>query len=372
MLNTDLSKTELSLNEYQRYSRQLLLPQVQVEGQKRLAKAKILCIGAGALGSPVIAYLAAAGIGSITIVDYDTVEISNLQRQIFYNTSNIGCPKTDSIKNFIRKLNPNCKIQIYSLELNNSNIRKIIYSHDVILDGTDNLSTRYLIDQFCTELSKPWIYGAVFQFEGQISILNYQGGPRYEDIYPKYYENAPVSCSEGGILGIVPGLIGLLQANEALKIVLGIGKLLVGEILVINLLTLTFKTISIRQILKNYNTDPVLQKSFIKYDSDNIINVDELKSLMTIKNEFLIIDVRSEIEFLVDHIPGASNYPLLKLNDLKVQKDFTKLSKPIIIYCSLDSRSQIACKILKSLNISCKQLKHGWFAWKKQHNKLLN
>nr|YP_010336608.1 molybdopterin biosynthesis protein [Rhodospora sordida]UNJ15014.1 molybdopterin biosynthesis protein [Rhodospora sordida] len=368
MLNSNLNDIELSLNEYKRYSRQLLLTKVQIEGQKRLYEARIACVGVGALGSSIITYLAAAGVRQITIIDHDIVDISNLQRQPIHNMSFLNFPKTDSASNYIQKLNPNCRIDSLQLELNQSNIYNIIYSHDIILDGTDNISTRYLIDEFCSLLSKPWIYGGVFQFEGQVSVFNYRGGSNYRDLYPKQLPNQyALSCSEGGILGVVPGLIGLIQATEALKIILGIGDILSNKILIVNTLTLEFRKLRIRQNMDSHSQDLLMQvisqENFADKNTESI-DISNLNNFL-IENSAQLIDVRSEVEFSIEHIPGALNYPLNILSQNTDLKSFFKLPQTIVIYCSLDSRSHLAYNILKTKNLKCKKLKHGLQAWKR-------
>lgn len=366
MLNPPLNNIELSLQEYKRYSRQILLSEIQVEGQKRLSQAKVLCIGIGALGSSLIAYLAAAGVGYITVIDYDIVDISNLQRQIIYNTSNINKAKVHSAFHYIQKLNPNCQITTLKTELNSVNIRSIIYEHDVILDGTDNLSTRHLINKMCILFSKPWVYGAVFQFEGQVSVFNYQGGPQYHDIYPLSLlnESAIPSCTEGGIIGVIPGIIGVTQATEALKIILGIGTTLSGKILKINLLNSQFKELKIRHNIKlDISTITQEKENNILESDSNIIKIENLKDFLT-SEKTLLIDVRSSKEFLIDKIPGAINYPLNQLKDKKILASLKESKKQKIIYCSLNSRSKLAFEILQANNINALKLHNGLRAWK--------
>nr|YP_009296877.1 molybdopterin biosynthesis protein [Bangiopsis subsimplex]AOM66220.1 molybdopterin biosynthesis protein [Bangiopsis subsimplex]ARO90419.1 molybdopterin biosynthesis protein [Bangiopsis subsimplex] len=361
MFNSNENLTELSLNEYQRYSRQLLLPQIQSAGQHRMRQAKILCIGAGALGSASIPYLTAAGIGHITVIDYDIVEISNLQRQIIHNTSYLYQSKVSSTFNYIRKLNPYCEIKTLQLELKQDNIKKIISRYDLIIDGTDNIETRYLIDETCKLLGKPWIYGAVFQFTGQLSVFNYKGGPCYKDIYSKYNSTDTMwSCSEGGILGVIPGIIGVLQATEALKIILGIGSILSGHLLIFDSLNFTIKKIKIRQNL-SFESNKKKQTESVK--NLQTIYIDELSNLL--KNEnYVFIDVRSTNEYLMEKIPGAINYPLNKIKYSHSLDEIAKLNKTKIIYCSLDSRSKLAQQMLDTANISSIRLEHGLKTWK--------
>nr|YP_010336214.1 molybdopterin biosynthesis protein [Chroodactylon ornatum]UNJ14620.1 molybdopterin biosynthesis protein [Chroodactylon ornatum] len=372
MLNLNLSDVELSLTEYKRYSRQLLLPQVQLEGQKRLGHIKLLCVGAGALGSAIVSYLAASGVTNISIIDDDIVDISNLQRQPIHTMSFLNSLKVDSVKTSISKLNPHCHINSIPFKLSRTNAYKLIQDHDLILDGTDNIETRYLIDEFCWLLGKPWIYGGVFQFEGQVSVFNYRGGPTYHDLYPK--ESLPttsLSCSEGGILGVVPGLIGLLQASEALKLVLGIGNTLSGYLLILNIFTLQFRKIRIR---KKFSIDN--QKSLLKLISPPVSNIDcknetsesidiQLCKKLLKLNKIQLIDVRSELEFTIDHIPGALNYSLPMLSEPDTLKILSQLNTPLVVYCSLNSRAQVACTLLGKAQIPCQKLENGLQAWKK-------
>ena len=369
MVNTDLDNIELSLNEYKRYSRHLLLPEIQIEGQKRLLQAKILCIGVGGLGSSFLLYLAAAGIGNITILDKDFVDISNLQRQIIHRTSFLNFPKIDSAKNSIKTLNPNCKVTTCQKNLDRFNIVDLIKSHDIIIDGTDNIQTRYLIDEVSYSLSKPWVYGSIFQFEGQVSVFNYQGGPSYKDVYPLIStNNADISCSEGGVLGILPGIVGTLQATEVLKIILGIGKILSGQLLTINTLDLQFKKSRIRKNAGLFS-QTIIPLSEFEHNQEieedpNLIEESNFNLLLQ-KDLVTLIDVRSEIEFTIDHIPGALNYPLKMLYNTNTLQSLSQSSKMIVLYCNLDSRSKIGSKILESSNVACKRLKNGLYAWNK-------
>ena len=213
----------LSSAEYNRYSRHMTLPEVGAEGQKKLKKAKVLVVGAGGLGSPIILYLAAAGIGTIGIIDFDLVDETNLQRQVLYNMANIGTLKTESAKEKILQLNPHIKVNTYNEGLTADNALSIISEYDVVLDGTDNFSSRYLVNDACVLLGKPNVYGSIYRFDGQISVFNHEDGPCYRCLYPSPPPpNLIPSCAEGGVLGILPGIIGTLQVNEALKIILGL------------------------------------------------------------------------------------------------------------------------------------------------------
>ncbi|MDJ0544954.1 MAG: ThiF family adenylyltransferase, partial [Microcystis sp. M53601_WE4] len=222
MLNPNLAAIELSKEEVQRYSRHIILPEVGLEGQKKLKAASVLCIGTGGLGSPLLLYLAAAGIGRIGIVDFDIVDSSNLQRQIIHGTSWVGKPKIVSAKDRILEINPYCQVDLYETRISSENALDILAPYDVVIDGTDNFPTRYLTNDACVLLDKPNVYGSIFRFEGQATVFNYQGGPNYRDLYPEPPPPGMVpSCAEGGVLGVLPGVIGTIQATEAIKIILG-------------------------------------------------------------------------------------------------------------------------------------------------------
>ncbi|HEY9817834.1 MAG TPA: molybdopterin-synthase adenylyltransferase MoeB, partial [Candidatus Obscuribacterales bacterium] len=240
MLNPNLDDIQLSRDEYDRYSRHLILPEVGLEGQKRLKAASVLCIGTGGLGSPLLLYLAAAGVGRIGIVDFDIVDRSNLQRQVIHGTSWVGKPKIASAKDRILEINPNCQVDLYETRLSADNALDIIRPYDIVVDGTDNFPTRYLVNDACVLLDKPNVYGSIFRFEGQATVFNYEDGPNYRDLYPEPPPPGLVpSCAEGGVLGILPGIIGVIQATETIKIILGKGTTLSGRLLLYNSLDMT-------------------------------------------------------------------------------------------------------------------------------------
>ena len=239
---------ELDKDEIARYSRHLILEQVGIAGQRRLKAASVLCIGAGGLGAPLLMYLAAAGVGRIGIVDFDLVDASNLQRQVIHGVHSLGRPKVASAVERIADINPFVQVDVYEEPLSSANALDILRPYDVIVDGTDNFPTRYLVSDACELLDKPNVYGSVSQFEGQASVFNYQGGPTYRDLYPEPPPPGLVpSCAEGGILGVLPGLIGLIQATETLKIILGLGKTLSGRLLLYDALTMRFRELKLRR-----------------------------------------------------------------------------------------------------------------------------
>ena len=247
MLNPNLEAIELSKEEYQRYSRHIILPEVGLDGQKRLKVASVLCVGTGGLGSPLLLYLAAAGVGRIGIVDFDIVDSSNLQRQIIHGTSWVGKPKIQSAKNRILEINPDCQVDLYETALTSANALDILAPYDVVIDGTDNFPTRYLTNDACVLLNKPNVYGSIFRFEGQATVFNYQDGPNYRDLYPEPPPPGMVpSCAEGGVLGVLCGIIGTIQATEAIKIILGAETTLSGRLLLYNALDMKFRELKLR------------------------------------------------------------------------------------------------------------------------------
>ncbi|MFS8887829.1 molybdopterin-synthase adenylyltransferase MoeB, partial [Synechococcus sp. R55.1] len=248
MLNLDTSQVSLSREEMERFSRHLILPEVGLEGQKRLKAGKVLCIGTGGLGSPLLLYLAAAGVGRIGIVDFDVVDVSNLQRQVIHGTSWVGKPKVESAKNRILEINPHCQVDVYNTALKAHNALELFANYDVIVDGTDNFPTRYLVNDACVLTGKPNVYGSIFRFEGQATVFNYEDGPNYRDLYPEPPPPGLVpSCAEGGVLGILPGIIGVIQATETVKILLGVGTTLSGRLLLYDALNMSFRELKLRK-----------------------------------------------------------------------------------------------------------------------------
>ncbi len=234
--------------EVARYSRHLLLDEVGVEGQRRLKAGRVLCVGAGGLGSPALMYLAAAGVGRIGIVDFDVVDESNLQRQIVHGSGSVGQPKLESARARILDINPRCQVDAHPVAITSANARALIAPYDLVIDGTDNFPTRYLVNDACVLLGKPYIYGSIFKFEGQASVFNHQGGPNYRDLYPEPPPPGMVpSCAEGGVLGVLPGVIGSIQATEAIKLLLGQGTSLSGRLLLYNALDMRFRELKLRR-----------------------------------------------------------------------------------------------------------------------------
>lgn len=399
----------LTPDDYERYSRHLILPEVGVEGQRRLKSAKVLCIGSGGLGSPLLLYLAAVGIGRIGIVDFDVVDRSNLQRQVIHGTSWVGKPKTQSAKERILDLNPYCQVDIYETRLQASNALDIFAPYDVIVDGTDNFPTRYLVNDACVLLNKPNVYGSIFRFEGQATVFNYKGGwkrpagwedlsqaqqkalrdrdqdwvydseaiaPNYRDLYPEPPPPGMVpSCAEGGVLGILPGVIGLIQATETIKIILGKGRTLSGRLLLYNALDMTFKELKLRPNPVRPVIDKLIDyEQFCGIPQANPmtetqvpeITVQELKQIMDHRlDEYLIVDVRNPNEWEITRLPHTVLIPLPEIeNGQGVSKIQAMLNgRKVAVHCRTGGRSAKAVGILQKAGIDAVNVKGGVHAW---------
>lgn len=383
MLNPNLDSIQLSREEYERYSRHLILPEVGLEGQKRLKAASVLCIGTGGLGSPLLLYLAAAGIGRIGIVDFDVVDHSNLQRQVIHGTSWVGKPKIQSAKNRILEINPYCQVDLYETRISSENALSLMEPYDIVVDGTDNFPTRYLVNDACVLLNKPNVYGSIFRFEGQATVFNYEGGPNYRDLYPEPPPPGLVpSCAEGGVLGILPGIIGVIQATETVKIILGKGQTLNGRLLIYNALNMTFRELKLRP----NPVRPVIEK-LIDYEefcgipqakaeeakqqmSVQEMTVQELKRLLDSGAEdYVLIDVRNPNEYEIAQIPGAT---LIPLPDIESGTGIAKVQEllnghKLIAHCKMGGRSAKALAILKEkAGIDGINVKGGITAWSRE------
>ncbi|AFZ03934.1 molybdopterin-synthase adenylyltransferase MoeB [Calothrix sp. PCC 6303] len=382
MLNPNLDEVQLTKDDYERYSRHLILPEVGLEGQKRLKSASILCIGTGGLGSPLLLYLAAAGIGRIGIVDFDVVDTSNLQRQVIHGTSWVGKPKIESAKNRILEINPYCQVDLYETRISSENALDIIRPYDVVIDGTDNFPTRYLTNDACVLLNKPNVYGSIFRFEGQATVFNYEGGPNYRDLYPEPPPPGMVpSCAEGGVLGILPGIIGVIQATEAVKIVLGRGETLSGRLLLYDALNMKFRELKLRP----NPIRPVIEK-LIDYEqfcgipqaqaeeakqqmSISEITVQELKQLMDSgAKDFVLVDVRNPHEYEIAKIQGSVLVPLPDIengNGVSRVKELTNGHR-LVVHCKSGMRSAKALGILKDAGVEGTNVKGGILAWSQE------
>jgi sulfur-carrier protein adenylyltransferase/sulfurtransferase len=367
---------QLTNDEIKRYSRHLIMPEVGVDGQRRLKAGKVLCIGAGGLGSPAALYLAAAGVGTIGLVDYDVVDFSNLQRQIIHGTPDVGRSKLASAKDRLHAINPHVDIPTYETALSSENALELFAPYDVILDGTDNFPTRYLTNDACVLLGKPNAYGSIFRFEGQASVFATKEGPCYRCLYPEPPPPGLVpSCAEGGVLGILPGLVGLIQATEAIKLILGSGQPLIGRLLLVDALGMKFRELKLR---KNPDcvvcgTHPTVTK-LIDYEefcglrgqekpvSSGIpeISVEELKRRLDAKEDLFILDVREQNEYNICNLNGV----LIPLNELPRRVHELDPNKEMVVHCKMGGRSARAVGFLQQAGFTkVKNLTGGILAW---------
>jgi sulfur-carrier protein adenylyltransferase/sulfurtransferase len=373
---------DLSNEEIARYSRHLILPEVGMEGQKKLKAAKVLCVGTGGLGSPLTLYLAAAGVGTIGLVDFDVVDSSNLQRQIIHSTADIGRPKIDSAEEKLKALNPFINIVKFETMLTSANALEIISQFDVIADGTDNFQTRYLVNDACVITGKPNAYGSIFRFEGQASVFATKDGPCYRCLYPEPPPPGLVpSCAEGGVLGILPGLVGVIQATEAIKLILGVGEPLIGRLLLVDALNMGFRQLKLR---KNPDcpvcgTNPTVTE-LIDYDqfcgilpaatveatmNNGIaqISVTDFKRKQDAGEDIYLLDVREPHEFQIANLGGH----LIPLGDLPARVNELDKSREIVVHCKMGGRSQKAAELLKQAGFNKVQnLTGGITAWSEQ------
>ena len=375
----DQNKISFTKEEANRYSRHLSLSEIGLKGQKRLKESSVLCIGCGGLGSPVLLYLASAGVGTIGIVDYDYVEDSNLQRQVIYGTSQIGKLKVDSAKERLNEINPFCKINTYNTLLTNKNALNIISEYDLVCDCTDNFPSRYLINDACYLLGKPNIYAAVAKFEGQVSVFNLnKSSPNYRDLLPNPPPKGVLpSCAEGGVMGILPGIIGLIQATEAIKIITKIGDPLSGRLLVFNALGMSFKELNLEQDDNRYVIERLIDYEKFCSNSNDMpqesqlegikkISVKELKNVLTRSSEkAIIIDVRQKNEYENGCIFNSISIPLDEIENKdkieEIRKYFQK--NDLYIYCKSGKRSLKATQLLKKHGIEGINVIGGIDAW---------
>jgi sulfur-carrier protein adenylyltransferase/sulfurtransferase len=331
----------LTKEEYQRYNRQMLMPEFGQEGQEKLKNAKILVVGCGGLGSPILLYLAAAGVGTLGIVENDKVDVSNLQRQILYGTSSVGLDKILETEKRLKDLNPLVQTHIYSTSLNSKNALEIIKDYDIVVDGTDNFPTRYLVNDACVMLNKPFVYGAIHRFEGQVAVFNYNGSATYRDLFPTPPppEQAP-NCAEAGVLGVLPGIIGSMQALEAIKVITEIGEPLAGKILVLDTLSMQSRVIKIPKMPDTQNITQLIDyEEFCGMKSQNEISFDELKNLQN----YQLIDVREPHEYAQKNLGGE----LMPLSELEKYLPKISRDKTVVVHCQSGIRSMKAIKFLK-------------------------
>jgi sulfur-carrier protein adenylyltransferase/sulfurtransferase len=372
---------ELTAEQRRRYARHLLLPEVGVEGQRKIREASVLCIGAGGLGSPLAMYLAAAGIGRLGLVDFDAVEISNLQRQVLHGTEDIGRPKTQSARDTIHRLNPEVEVVLHEVRLNSANAIEIIRAYDIVADGTDNFPTRYLANDACVLLGKPNVYGSIFRFEGQASLFApHLGGPCYRCLYPEPPPPGVVpSCAEGGVLGVLPGIIGLIQTTEVLKLVLGAGTSLLNRLLLFSALEMKFRELKLRRDPqcpicgeKPSITKLVDYEQFcgITPTNQNAMNPDEVtvqdlkRALDEPQLGIKVIDVREPDEYQLARIDGV---PLLPMSQLAQRYTELDPKQFYYIHCKAGGRSLKALQFLRQRGFAgLKSVKGGINAWSEQ------
>ncbi len=368
----------LSHDEILRYSRHLLVPEVAMDGQKKLKAASVLLIGAGGLGSPAALYLAAAGVGRIGIVDFDVVDSTNLQRQIIHSSEAIGTSKLASAKARIEGLNPYVKVETYETFLTSANALELFKDYDIIADGTDNFPTRYLVNDACVLLGKPNVYGSIFRFEGQASVFYAKEGPCYRCLYPEPPPPGLVpSCAEGGVLGVLPGTIGLIQATEAIKLILGIGEPLIGRLMLYDALSMRFRELKLRKdpdcpICGEHPTITALidYQAFCGVTSadEGITEVDisplELKERLDRGEDLMLLDVREPHEWDIAHLEGAT---LIPVNDITERAHELSTADDIVVYCKAGTRSARAVQQLQMLGFrKLHNLRGGINAWANQ------
>ncbi len=376
--STDLP--QLTNDEVKRYSRHLIMPEVGVDGQRKLKASKVLCIGAGGLGSPVAMYLAAAGVGTLGIVDFDVVDFSNLHRQILHGTSDVGRSKLASAKDKLTAINPEVKIVLHEVALSSQNALELFKPYDVIVDGTDNFPTRYLVNDACVLLGKPNAYGSIFRFEGQASVFGTKDGPCYRCLYPEPPPPGLVpSCAEGGVLGVLPGMVGMIQATEAIKLILGVGEPLIGRFLIYDALRMRFRELKLRKdpdcpvcgthptvtALIDYEEfcgiHPAVPETATVTDHATEITAVELKQRLDRGDALKIVDVREPNEYQINRIGGSV---LIPLGDVPQRYRELDPSDEIVVQCKVGGRSAKAADFLRSVGFKrVLNLKGGILDW---------
>ena len=375
-----MNETKPELNNYEvaRYSRHLIMPEVGMNGQLKLKSASVLCIGAGGLGSPVAMYLGAAGVGRIGIVEFDVVDYSNLQRQVIHGTPDVGRSKLDSARDRLNAINPEVTVETHDVALSSENALELLANYDVIVDGTDNFPTRYLVNDACVILGKPNVYGSIFRFEGQASVFATKDGPCYRCLYPEPPPPGLVpSCAEGGVLGILPGVVGTIQATEAVKLIIGVGEPLINRFMIYDALRMKFRELKLRKDpdcpvcgetptvteLIDYEQFCGITGAATEDVSSEALDttVEDLKTRIDGKDEVLVLDVREPQEFQICRIPGST---LIPLNDLPQRLAELEGYKDMVVHCKSGVRSAKAVKLLHEAGFSdAKNLRGGILAW---------
>jgi molybdopterin/thiamine biosynthesis adenylyltransferase/rhodanese-related sulfurtransferase len=362
---------ELTREEVLRYSRHITLPEVGAEGQQRLKAARVLCIGAGGLGSPASLYLAAAGVGTIGLVDFDAVDASNLQRQILHGTKDVGRSKLASARDRLNDINPNVRVEAHETSFSEANALDLVKAYDVVLDGTDNFPTRYLVNDACVMAGRPNAYGSIFRFEGQASVFATKTGPCYRCLHPEPPPPGLIpSCAEGGVLGVLPGIIGTIQATETIKLLLGIGEPLIGRFLIYDALRMRFREVRLPKDpdCPVCGTNPAIRtlRTYEQFcapapSGNDEMTVTELKSRIDRGTAPAIVDVRESSEHQICRIPGAI---LIPLGDLPARAHELDPGAEVILHCKSGTRSARATKLLRDRGfMNARNLKGGILAW---------
>lgn len=378
--NERLDDIQFSNDEIARYSRHLIMPEVTLEGQKKLKAASILCIGTGGLGSPIALYLAAAGVGRLGLVDPDVVDFSNLQRQILHGTEDVGRKKLNSARDRVKQINPNVQVDLHDTLFRSGNARQLVAGYDVVIDGTDNFPTRYLSNDVCVLAKKPNVYGSIFRFDGQCTVFApHLGGPCYRCMFPEPPPPGMVpSCAEGGVLGVLPGIIGVMQAIEATKLILGIGEPLIGRLVSFDALKMRFREFTIRRdpkcpVCGDHPTihDLIDYEQFCglpQAEAENAkemqvptIEARELKAKLDRQEPFVLVDVREPYEYEICHIPGSR---LIPLGELPARLSELDSADDIVLQCKSGTRSARALHILQEAGFKkLSNLEGGIIAW---------
>jgi sulfur-carrier protein adenylyltransferase/sulfurtransferase len=375
--DTAANAVDLDKDEILRYSRHLIMPEVALEGQKKLKAAKVLCIGAGGLGSPLALYLAAAGVGRMGIVDFDVVDFTNLQRQIIHSTANVGRPKLDSARERIAEINPYVQVETYEEALTSENALDLFRDYDIVVDGTDNFPTRYLVNDACVLLGKPNVYGSIFRFEGQATVFYAKEGPCYRCLYPEPPPPGLVpSCAEGGVLGVLPGIIGVMQAIETVKLILGKGEPLIGRLILFDALKMKFRELKLRknpdcpvcgpnptitELIDYQEFCGVTPHAEVSVGKEFEMTPAELKAKMDRGDDFLLIDVREPEEYAIARIPGSRLIPRASLPERLHE---LSSADEIVVHCKSGVRSGMAVDFLKQAGFRrVKNLVGGILRW---------
>jgi sulfur-carrier protein adenylyltransferase/sulfurtransferase len=372
----------LNNEELARYARHLILPEVGMEGQQRLKAARVLCVGTGGLGSPLAFYLAAAGVGTLGLVDFDVVDASNLQRQILHSTKDVGRRKLDSAEEKLTALNPAVRVVKHETRLTSTNALEILAGYDIVADGTDNFPTRYLVNDACVLLRKPNVYGSIFRFEGQASVFAMKDGPCYRCLYPEPPPPGMVpSCAEGGVLGILPGLVGVIQATEAIKLILGKGETLAGRLLLVEALGMRFRELKLKRNpecpvcgdqptvteLMDYEqfcgVEPTANKESSRVNGIQQMSVKELKERREAGEDVFVLDVREPYEYQIANLGGV----LMPMNDVPRRLAELDREREIVVHCKSGGRSQRAAEFLQQAGYAkVKNLAGGIDAWTRE------